>query len=85
MVLIGRAKNLAIISPTSNIATPDNTVAGKSVRWLAVRNNIRAMCGTAIPTKPIGPQNAVTVPASRVVELSIMFREREILTPIEAA
>ena len=69
MVFIGSVKYFAIISPTSNIATPESMVAGRRMRWSAERNNIRAMCGTAMPTKPIGPQNAVTVPAKRVVEI----------------
>ena len=69
----------------SNIATPESMVAGRSMRWSAERNNIFAMCGTAMPMKPIGPQNAVTVPAKRVVEMSIRLRERAMLRPIEAA
>ena len=85
IVFIGRAKYLATISPTSNIVTPESMVAGRSMRWSAERNNIRAMCGTAMPTKPIGPQKAVIVPASNVVEMRIRLREREILSPIEAA
>ena len=85
MVFIGSVKYFAIISPTSNIATPESMVAGRRMRWSAERNNIRAMCGTAMPTKPIGPQNAVTVPAKRVVEIRMRLREREMLSPIEAA
>ena len=85
MVLIGRVKYLAMMSPTSIITTPRSIVAGSNTRWSAERNIIRAMCGTAIPTKPIGPQNAVTVPASSVVDRSIRVRVREIFSPIEAA
>ena len=85
MVFIGNTKYLAKISPTSIITTPDKIVAGRSVRWSAERNNIRAMCGTAIPTKPTGPQKAVIVPAKRVVEARISVRVRDIFKPIEAA
>ncbi len=66
--LMGRVSILDMISQISNITDPVSSVAGTSTRWSEVRNIIRVTCGIASPIKPIGPQNAVTVPASRVVE-----------------
>ena len=85
IVLIGRAKHFATMSPTSIITTPESMVAGSNTRWSAERNSIRAMCGTAMPTKPIGPQKAVIVPAKSVVAVSTTVRVRFMLSPIEAA
>ena len=43
---------------------------------------MRARCGMARPIKPIGPQKAVTEPASRVVDRKIIMRERVRFKPI---
>jgi hypothetical protein len=70
----------------SNIdSAPHNIAAGISTRWSAVRNVIRATWGIAKPMKPIGPQNAVIVPARSVVERNIRARERLTLRPIVRA
>ena len=60
---------------------PVRSVAGKSVRWLAVPSRRRAMWGTANPTKAIGPQKAVEVAVSRPVVKSNMVRVRLTLMP----
>ena len=68
-----RPKNFGIIVRTA--------AEGKSTLWSAFLNNILAICGTAIPIKPIGPQNAVTLPASNVVAMSIRFLVFSRFTP----
>ena len=68
MVLIGRVSHLERMSQMSNVTAPHNAEAGSKIRWSALLKSIRAIWGMAKPTKPIGPQKAVTVPASRVVE-----------------
>ena len=55
------------------------------MRWSAEPKSIRAMCGVARPTKPIGPQKAVTVPASSTVDRKIVVRERVVSSPIVRA
>ena len=85
MVFIGSVKALATISLASIIIPPTKIVAGSRMRWSALRIIIRAICGAAIPTKPIGPQKAVIVPAKRVVEESISMRVRRVFKPIEVA
>ena len=44
-------------------------------------NNNRAMCGTAIPTKPIGPQKAVTTPEDTAAESKAKLRVRLTFKP----
>lgn len=56
-----------------------------STRWSALAKSIRAKCGTASPTKPIGPQKAVTVPDSNVVARKINVRVRPTFSPIVRA
>ena len=51
----------------------------------ALAKSIRAKCGTASPTKPIGPQKAVTVPDSNVVARKINVRVRPTFSPIVRA
>ncbi len=85
MLLMGRASVLASKSQPSSNDAPASIEAGISVRWSARRNSMRAMWGTASPTKPTGPQNAVTVPASRMVERKIKARARGIWSPMVRA
>ena len=65
--LIGRVPlyvgSCEIISLIKTNIAPMIADAGIRILWSAVLNSIRAMCGTIIPTKPIGPQNAVIEPA----------------------
>ena len=53
---------------------PNRAVAGNSTLWSALRKIILAIWGTAIPMNPMGPQNAVTLPANSVVAMSILLR-----------
>ena len=54
--------------------TPSSITAGSNMRWSEVRNNPRAICGTANPINPIGPQNAVIAPVSRQVHKTTKMR-----------
>lgn len=65
----------------NNTFAPINTLAGTNVKWLLVLNNKRAKCGTTIPTKPMGPQKAVTAPASIPAITIIMRRKRTMFIP----
>ena len=76
MVLTGKASSFENISHTSSDIAPAIAAAGNSMRWSALRKSMRATCGIAKPIKPIGPQNAVTVPANNVVDSRISVRVR---------
>ena len=68
------------ISLKSNMHEPINIHAGISNRWFADWNIKRDKCGTIIPTNPIGPQNAVVIPAKR--PLAKITIKRILLTEI---
>ncbi len=85
MAFTGRVNNLETRSQRSSTAAPERRVPGTSTRWSPLRNSIRATWGIARPIKPIGPQKAVTVPASSVVERNSSPRERRIFSPIVTA
>ncbi len=55
------------------IAAPSIAVAGRRTLWSAFLKIILEMCGTAIPIKPTGPQNAVILPASKVEAVKILI------------
>lgn len=46
-----------------------------------VLNANRAICGTVIPTKPIGPANAVTILAKIAEIIITIIRSRAVCTP----
>ena len=71
MVLMGRVSHLEMMSQVSSTTAPHSAEAGNKIRWAALLKSIRAICGMAKPTKPIGPQKAVTVPANKVVDRKI--------------
>ena len=71
MVLMGRVSHLEMMSQVSSTTAPHSADAGNKIRWSALQKSMRAICGIAKPTKPIGPQKAVTVPANKVVERNI--------------
>ena len=48
------------------VTAPVRREAGIIVLWTDVLKTPLAMCGATIPTKPSGPQNAVTVAARRL-------------------
>jgi len=85
MALIGRVNSLETRSQSSSTEAPERTVPGTSTRWSLLRNSIRVTWGMASPMKPIGPQKAVTVPASNVVERNSSPRERRTFSPIVTA
>ncbi len=85
MELIGRVRSFDIMSHIRSTTEPVRRVAGTSVRWSEVRNIIRVTCGMASPMNPMGPQKAVTVPASRVVEIKSKLRERLTSSPMVRA
>ena len=83
MVLIGSVYVgiCETISQRSINTAPINTVAGINIRCEEVLKMPRAICGTAIPTKPIGPVKAVIEPARILVSTTISVRKRMIETP----
>ena len=85
MVFTGKVSSFDIMSHTSSENAPVSAVAGISMRWSASRNNVRATWGIANPINPIGPQKAVTVPASSVVESISNNRVRVMFRPIVRA
>lgn len=52
-------------------AAPSKRIAGKRILWFEVFKRLRDIWGMAIPTKAIGPQNAVMVPAIKQVAITI--------------
>lgn len=69
------------MSQTSNKFAPINAQAGSVSRWFVVWNSPRAICGTATPTKAIGPQKAVIPPTSSPVANTIAQRMDETRMP----
>ena len=77
--------NCETISLKSITILPVKITAGTSTKWFEVLKITLQMCGTAIPIKPIGPQNAVIVPASKLVLKKMTILLEIILTPNERA
>ena len=65
--------NCAIISQINNTIAPVIAVAGISVLWLDVVKINLVICGTANPTKAIGPENAVITPVNKLVIIKIII------------
>jgi len=63
------------ISLISIVILPINMPEGINILWSDVLYISLAMCGTAIPINPIGPQNAVTAPVIMPVDIKIILRE----------
>ena len=61
------------VSAISIIPPPRIAEAGISTLWSASLYVILAMCGTAMPINPIGPQKAVMPPARSVVATIILI------------
>lgn len=74
MALIGKLYSLpgswAIVSQRSSNMAPTRAEAGNKTRWFEVVNINLDRCGTANPTKAIGPENAVMTPVRRLVHMS---------------
>ena len=62
---MGEGVILEIRSALTLIIPPVRREAGSTALWVAVPNIPFAMCGPMIPTKPRGPQNAVTAQVIR--------------------
>src|SRR5688500_9863212 len=79
---LARRARICAISAT---AAPRMMTAGTSARWSEVPRRPRARCGTATPRKTIGPQNAVTTPASVEAPARVAIRIARVLSPIDRA
>lgn len=82
---VGANTVLAIISQTIQKILPPKKQAGIITNGLAVRNNNRRMCGTAIPTKEMGPANAVTQAESSPDNKIMAARRNRMFTPMFCA
>ena len=60
---------------------PVRRVTGMVLICTEVPATALAMCGATMPTKPSGPQKAVTAPAIRQLPIMDMFLVRDGLTP----
>ena len=78
IALIGKVKskpgNCETVSQSSIITAPSKMVAKNKVLWLLVWKTNFEICGTAKPTKAIGPTNAVILPAKIPVAIKIKLR-----------
>ena len=63
----------AIMSHINKTIAPIIATAGNNILWFELENDILAMCGTAKPTKAIGPEKAVITPVKRLVISKIIF------------
>ena len=70
--LVANPGNWAMVSQANRTNMPKRAVAGNNILWSLVLNNNLPKCGTAIPIKAMGPQNAVIPPVSIPV-LTIMI------------
>ena len=66
---------------SSAITAPQRMVIGIRLRWLLDCSSIRAICGTARPMNDTGPQNAVIMATSKLVESSSQLRVRIMFIP----
>ena len=64
---------------------PVRNAAGITTRGLDVFRSRRATCGTATPTKLMGPANAVTHEASTLEMMMTAMRKARTLTPMLSA
>ena len=70
-----------MISQIKIRAAPIKMDAGISILWTELLKIPRAICGTAIPTKAMGPVKAVMLPANMPVAITIKILVLFILTP----
>lgn len=82
LISVGANTVLAIPSQKSVTTAPHRKHPGIKIIGLAVFVAILTRCGTAIPTKEIGPANAVTQADSRLDKRIIVTRSAFTLTPI---
>ena len=76
---------LAIRSQTMQKTAPVTNDPGMTIRGLAVPRHALVINGTAIPTKEIGPANAVTQAESTLDRRMSSARNTLILTPMLCA
>ena len=74
-----------MMSLSSIMHAPSNSECGMIFRWMDVSRSRRLTCGTAIPTKPIGPVNAVDTPVRNTVSPISMSRLFLTSTPTDCA
>ena len=79
---VGAKAVLAISSQISVIIAPPRKHAGIMISGFAVFKMPLMICGTAIPTKDIGPAKAVTVADKRLDARIRITRNAFILTPM---
>jgi len=60
---------------------PIIAVDGINILWLEVEKSMRAIWGTAKPTKAIGPEKAVITPVNKLVIAKMIFLLFLILIP----
>ncbi len=86
IALIGRVYSLfgswAILSQINMIMAPEIATAGSNVLWFEVLNTNLVKCGTANPTKAIGPEKAVITPVSKLVATKVICLVFLMLTPM---
>ncbi len=80
---LGSTTRPSVSESTSRIA-PNTAENGRSQRWSGPVSS-RAACGTARPTKAIGPVAAVAAPHSRTMAIAVHNRMRPIRAPSAAA
>ena len=81
----GVGKAFERMSATRVSPAPVSITAGMTFMCTDVPRKPLAMCGATIPTKPSGPQNAVTAPAIRQLPIIAMPRIREMSAPAKLA
>lgn len=86
MALMGKLYSLpgswAIVSQRSSSIPPTRAAAGNKIQWFEVVNSNFDRCGTAKPTKAMGPANAVMTPVRRLVHMSTRYRVFFMSTPM---
>ena len=68
-------------SPARLMAAPVNSESGRTVRMDDCPEIFLAICGAMMPTKPTGPQNAVTAPVVIQHPNMVTIRVRRTLAP----
>ncbi len=81
----GVANTWENMSASSDRQVPTVRVAGITLRCMEEPMARRAMCGATIPTKPIGPQKAVTAPVMMQLPAIAIFLILSMLAPASAA
>lgn len=78
---MGTEAHCEIMSAVRAKAAPVISPSGMITEWTDVPEIILAICGAMMPMKPIGPQNAVTVPVIMLHDAIAKKRTRPVGTP----